>query len=86
MITLNKSIRTEQNYAIQILTALLFILILKIFTNKLLMMLKDGLISNYDENDERPLPIAMNKKVKGLFKDGLRGKIMKVFVGVKSKT
>ena len=50
------------------------------------MMLKDGLISNYDENDERPLPIAKSKKVKGLFKDGLRGKIMKVFVGVRSKT
>ena len=49
-------------------------------------MLKDGLISNYDENDERPLPIAKSKKVKGLFKDGLRGKIMKVFVGVRSKT
>ena len=25
--------------------------------------------SNYDENDKRPLPIGMNKRVPGLFKD-----------------
>ena len=31
--------------------------------------------SNYDENDERPLPIGKNKKVIGLFKDELSGKI-----------
>ena len=42
--------------------------------------------SNYDENDERPLPISKNKKVTGLFKDELGGKIMKVFVGVRAKT
>ena len=33
--------------------------------------------SNYDENGKRPLPIAKNKKVIGLFKDELRGRIMK---------
>ena len=33
-------------------------------------------ISNYDENDKRPLPITKNKKVIGLFKDELRGRIM----------
>ena len=33
--------------------------------------------SNYDENDERPLPIGKNKKVIGRFKDELGGKIMK---------
>ena len=32
--------------------------------------------SNYDENDDRPLPIGMNKKVIGLFKDELGGKII----------
>ena len=36
-------------------------------------------ISNYDENDERSLPIGKNKKVIGLFKDELGGKIMKEF-------
>ena len=33
--------------------------------------------SNYDENDKRPLLIVKNKKVIGLFKDKLGGKIMK---------
>ena len=31
--------------------------------------------SNYDENDKRPLPIGKNKKVIGLFKDELGGKL-----------
>ena len=33
--------------------------------------------SNYDENDRRPLPIGVNKKVIGIVKDKLGGKIMK---------
>ena len=32
--------------------------------------------SNYDKNDKKPLPIGMNKKVPGLFKDELGGKII----------
>ena len=36
--------------------------------------------SNYDENDKRLLPIGMNKKVIGLFKDELGGKIMKELI------
>ena len=32
--------------------------------------------SNYDKDDKRPLPIGRNKKVVGLFKDELGGKIM----------
>ena len=42
--------------------------------------------SNYDKNDEKPLPIGMNKKVIGLFKDELGGKIMKEFCALISKT
>ena len=32
--------------------------------------------SNYDKNDKRPLQIGVNKKVIGMFKDELGGKIM----------
>ena len=42
--------------------------------------------SNYDENDKRPLPIGKNKKVIGLFKDELGGKIMKEFCVNRAKT
>ena len=31
----------------------------------------------YDENDKRPLPMGIKKKVYGFFKDQLGGKIMK---------
>ena len=41
--------------------------------------------SNYDENDKRLFPIDMNKKVIGLFKDELGGKIMKNFVRLEQK-
>ena len=40
---------------------------------------------NYDENDKRPLPIGQNKKVIGLFKDELGGKIVKEFVVLRAK-
>ena len=43
IITLNQSIKTEQNYVTWILTALLFILKLKIFMKTLLRMLKNDL-------------------------------------------
>ena len=42
--------------------------------------------SNYDENDERPLPIGQNEKVIDLFKDELGRKIMIEFVGLRAKT
>ena len=41
--------------------------------------------SNYDENDNRPLPIGKNKKVIGLFKDGLGGKIMEELFALRAK-
>ena len=34
-------------------------------------------ISNYDENDKRPIQIGVNKKVIGMFKDELGGKVIK---------
>ena len=42
--------------------------------------------SNYDKNDKRPLQIGVNKKVIGMFKDKLGGKIMKEFCALRAKT
>ena len=42
--------------------------------------------SNYDKNDKRPLQIGVNKKVIGMFKNKLGGKIMKEFCALRAKT
>ena len=42
--------------------------------------------SNYSDGDKRPLPRGMNKKVIGLMKDELGGKIMTEFVKLRPKT
>ena len=42
--------------------------------------------SNYDENDKRPLPIGKNKKVLGLSKDKLGGKIIAEVVALRENT
>ena len=88
MITLNQSIKTEQNYVNWIVTALSFMLRLKMFmrvwsSNNVEKWFDT---SNYDENDKRPLPIGKNKEVIGLFKDGLGKKITIEFVGLRAIT
>ena len=42
--------------------------------------------SNYGEDEKRPLPKGMNKKVIGLMKDQLGGKIVIEFVALRPKT
>ena len=41
--------------------------------------------ANYDKKDKRPLPIAKNKKVIGIFKDELGGKITNEFCALRAK-
>ena len=42
--------------------------------------------SNYDKEDKRPFPIGINKKIPGLIKDQLGGKIIIEFCAIRVKT
>ena len=87
MIILTQSMETEQNFVTQILIALLFTLKPKIFFEDISNDVERWFdTSNYDKNDKRPLPIGKNKKVPGLFKDELGGKIIKEVVVLRAKT
>ena len=84
MIRLNQSAKTKQNYPTWILTALLFIFLLKIFLKTLTIMLKDGLIHLTMIRMTKD-NFQWYKKVIGLFKDKLEGKIMKEFCAFRAK-
>ena len=56
------------------------------FEDNLMMLIHGFDTSNYDENDKRPLPIAKTKKVIGLLKEELGGRIMKEFCALRGKT
>ena len=42
--------------------------------------------SNFDKNDKRPLQTSINKKLIGMFKDELGGKVMRKFCVLRGKT
>ena len=84
---LNQSTMTKQNYArwIQI------VFVINIFTEDFFEVVNIDVerwfdTSNYDKNDKRPLQIGVNKKVIGMFKDELGGKIMKESCALRAKT
>ena len=73
-----------QNYVTWILIVLFLIFLLKIFL-KILIVERWFDICNYDKNDKRPLKIGVKKKVIGMFKDELGGKIMNEFCTFRAK-
>ena len=75
----------QQNYAIQILIVLLT-LKSKIFFEDISNAVEKWFdTSNYDKNDKKPIPIGKNKKVSGLFRDKLGGKVMTEVVALRPK-
>ena len=87
MIILNQSTKTKQNYSTWVLIALL----LTFFTEDFFEDINNDVgrwfdTSNYAKNDKRPFQTGMNKKVIGMFKDELGGKIMKEFCALRAKT
>ena len=65
---------------------MLCILKLKIFTKIIASIVERWFhTSNYDKNDNKPLPIGKHKKVIGLFKDELGGKIIVEFCPLRAK-
>ena len=87
MITLNQSIKAKQNYVTWELTASLFILKLKIFPEDIANKVEKWFDTlSYDGNNKRPLLIGKNKKVIGLLKDELEGKIRIEFSGIRATT
>ena len=72
MITLNQNIKTEQNYVTWILTALLFILKLKIFLKNIADDVKKWFdTSNYNKDDNRKLFFLQMNQAEKLWKNVL---------------
>ena len=74
-----------QNYVMRILTTLLFIFKTEDFYKNV----ADDVKKRYDKSNyevDRPLPKGMNKRVTGLIKHELRGRIKAEFVALRPKT
>ena len=72
MITLNQNIKTKQNYVTWILTALLFILKLKIFLKNIADDVKKWFdTSNYNKDDNRKLFFLQMNQAEKLWKNVL---------------
>ena len=69
MTILNLNIMKKQNYVTWILIALLYILKQDFYKDIAQDVNNWFDTSGYDKNDKRPLPIGINKKVIGMFKD-----------------
>ena len=87
MINLNQSMEIEQNDVIRIPDSF----IIHIITEDVFEDISNDVeiwydTSNYDENDKTSHPIGKNKKVIGLFKDELGGRIIKEFCARRAKT
>ena len=85
MIILSLSMETRQDYVIWIQIALLCVLKQDFYKDIAGDVERWFDTSNYDEKDGRPLSIGKNKKVIGLFKDELGGKIMAAFFALRAK-
>ena len=86
MITLNQSMKIEQNCYTDTDSLLIHIKTEDFFEDIANDVTKWFDTSIYDESDKRSLPMGMNKKVYGFFKDELGGKIMKEFAALRAKT
>ena len=60
--------------------------VLNIFTEDFFEDINNDIERWFDKDDKRPLQIGVNKKVIGMFKDELGGKIMKEFCALRAKT
>ena len=81
-IILDQSMETEQNFVTQILTPKMTEDFFEDISNDVEKWFDT---SNYNKKDKIPLLIGKNKKVPGLFKDKLGGKIITEFVALRPK-
>ena len=86
MTILTQTMETEQNFLTQILVAVIYIKTKDFFQDISNDVERWFGTSNYNENDKRHLGIGKNKKIPGLFKDELGGKIIRKVVALRPKT